>query len=310
MVASSRQSRRDVLKLTALGAAGTLLGPAAARAPPKSLTMMHESSFIKPLRRLLREDARARVREGSPASRSATRRSAWAACSPGSPRSARPSPAPRSSAHRPQLGLTCSTTSLRRRQRHRGRDRQEDRRLARQHLQDAVVVNKKWKAHPVRQHRPARGYRTDWFKEAGVNKFPDTWDDLLAAGIKLKKKGHPFGFELGHGFGDNHGWLYPLLWSYGGREVDKDGKTVAHRLRRDRAGGRLLPQVLQGDDARGRAWAGPTSTTTRRSSASRSPAPTTPTSILSSAKRDFPEIAKVTDHGAEPARAPRAASTC
>ena len=34
------------------------------------------------------------------------------------------------------------------------------------------------------------------------------------------------GFELGHGFGDNHGWLYPLLWSYGGREVDKDGKTV------------------------------------------------------------------------------------
>ena len=32
MVTSSRQSRRDVLKLTALGAAGTLLGPAAARA--------------------------------------------------------------------------------------------------------------------------------------------------------------------------------------------------------------------------------------------------------------------------------------
>jgi len=63
-------------------------------------------------------------------------------------------------------------------------------------------------------------WRTDWFKEAGYEKFPDTWDELLEAGTKLKKAGHPFGFELGHGFGDNHGWLYPLLWSYGGREVE------------------------------------------------------------------------------------------
>ena len=30
-----------------------------------------------------------------------------------------------------------------------------------------------------------------------------------------------------HGFGDSHGWLYPLLWSYGAREVEADGKTVA-----------------------------------------------------------------------------------
>ncbi|WP_457848578.1 hypothetical protein, partial [Staphylococcus aureus] len=25
---------------------------------------------------------------------------------------------------------------------------------------------------------------------------------------------------------DNHGWLYPLLWSYGGHEVEPDGKTI------------------------------------------------------------------------------------
>ena len=91
---------------------------------------------------------------------------------------------------------------------------------------DAVVVNKKWKALPWGNIGQLEVYRTDWFKEAGVNKFPDNWEDLLAAGRLLKKKGHPFGFELGHGFGDNHGWLYPLLWSYGGREVDRDGKTV------------------------------------------------------------------------------------
>ena len=55
----------------------------------------------------------------------------------------------------------------------------------------------------------------------------DTVFETLEAGIKLKKAGHPFGFELGHGFGDNHGWLYPLLWSYGVTVMDKDGKKVA-----------------------------------------------------------------------------------
>src|SRR6266702_1535119 len=93
-------------------------------------------------------------------------------------------------------------------------------------VQEVVVVNKKWKALPWGNIGQLEVYRTDWFKEVGVNKFPETWEDLLAAGRLLKKKGHPFGFELGNGFGDNHGWLYPLLWSYGGREVDKDGKTV------------------------------------------------------------------------------------
>src|SRR5262245_59344708 len=48
MSGSTRQSRRDVLKLTAAGAVAPLLGPVAARAAPKSLTMMHESSFVPP----------------------------------------------------------------------------------------------------------------------------------------------------------------------------------------------------------------------------------------------------------------------
>src|SRR5207245_9350365 len=94
------------------------------------------------------------------------------------------------------------------------------------HVFPAVVVNKKWKALPWGNIGQLEVYRPDWFKEVGVAKFPDNWEDLLAAGRLLKKRGHPFGFELGHGFGDNHGWLYPLLWSYGGRQVDRDGKTV------------------------------------------------------------------------------------
>ena len=48
MSVSSRQSRRVFLKRTALGAAGTMVAPAIVRAAPKSLTMMHESSFIPP----------------------------------------------------------------------------------------------------------------------------------------------------------------------------------------------------------------------------------------------------------------------
>jgi multiple sugar transport system substrate-binding protein len=92
--------------------------------------------------------------------------------------------------------------------------------------QEAVVVNGKWKAIPYANIGQLMNWRTDWFKKAGYDKFPDTWDELLEAGIKLKKMGHPFGFELGHGFGDNHGWIYPLLWSYGGREVEADGKTI------------------------------------------------------------------------------------
>src|SRR5262249_60161425 len=91
---------------------------------------------------------------------------------------------------------------------------------------EVLVVNKKWKALPWGNIGQLEVYRTDWFKEVGVNKFPETWEDLLAAGRLLKKKGHPFGFELGHGFGDNHGWLYPLVWAYGGPQVGKDGKNL------------------------------------------------------------------------------------
>ena len=41
-------SRRDVLSISALSAVGGLLGAARAHAAPKSMTLMHESSFIPP----------------------------------------------------------------------------------------------------------------------------------------------------------------------------------------------------------------------------------------------------------------------
>ena len=94
-------------------------------------------------------------------------------------------------------------------------------------------------------------YRKDWFDEVGVKKFPETWDEFLEAGIKLKAKGHPFGMSMGHGFADNYSWLYPLLWSYGVTVMDKDGKKVALDYQRDREGRGVRQEALQGSLHRG-----------------------------------------------------------
>jgi multiple sugar transport system substrate-binding protein len=57
-------------------------------------------------------------------------------------------------------------------------------------------------------------------------KFPDTWETYREVAKKLKAKGRPFGQTLGHTFGDAPGFTYPYLWSWGGKEVEADGKTV------------------------------------------------------------------------------------
>jgi multiple sugar transport system substrate-binding protein len=69
-------------------------------------------------------------------------------------------------------------------------------------------------------------YREDWFKTEGL-KYPETWDEFRAAGKKLKAKGKPFGQAFGHSINDPNNWCYPLVWMWGGIEVEQDGKTVA-----------------------------------------------------------------------------------
>jgi multiple sugar transport system substrate-binding protein len=70
-------------------------------------------------------------------------------------------------------------------------------------------------------------YRKSWLAEAGSpNGFPANWDDFRTVGKKLKANGHPIGQTAGHTFGDAPGWWYPYLWSWGGKEVEADGKTV------------------------------------------------------------------------------------
>src|SRR5258708_36399823 len=70
-------------------------------------------------------------------------------------------------------------------------------------------------------------YRKSGVEEVGVKKFPETWDAYYDAGKKLKAKGRPLGQAVSHSFGDPPTFVYPLLWSFGGKEVEADGKTVA-----------------------------------------------------------------------------------
>src|SRR5215468_8109372 len=88
---------------------------------------------------------------------------------------------------------------------------------------------KKWIAVPWCIVGLQIAYRKSWFAEIGYTdgKFPQTWEEYREAGKKLKAKGRPIGQTLGHTFGDAPAFAYPYLWSWGGKEVEADSKTVA-----------------------------------------------------------------------------------
>jgi multiple sugar transport system substrate-binding protein len=94
--------------------------------------------------------------------------------------------------------------------------------------ESTVVANngKKWLGVPWCIVGNQNAYRKSWFEAVGYNKFPETWDEYRDAGKKLKAKGQPIGQAMGHSFGDPPTFFYPYLWSWGGMEVDKGGKTV------------------------------------------------------------------------------------
>ena len=88
---------------------------------------------------------------------------------------------------------------------------------------------KKWIAVPFTILGVLMANRTSWFDAVGYgpDKFPQTWEEYRAAGKLLKPKSQPFGQTLAHAFGDGPAFWYPYLWSWGGKEVEADGKTVA-----------------------------------------------------------------------------------
>jgi multiple sugar transport system substrate-binding protein len=70
-------------------------------------------------------------------------------------------------------------------------------------------------------------YRKSWFNEIGVGKFPESWEQYRRAGKLLKAKSRPIGQTLGHTYNDAPAFTYPYLWSWGGKEVEADGRTAA-----------------------------------------------------------------------------------
>jgi multiple sugar transport system substrate-binding protein len=90
----------------------------------------------------------------------------------------------------------------------------------------SAKVGGKWLGVPHGVGGNAVAYRKSWHAEIGVTEFPKTMDAWREVGKKLKAKGKPVGQALGHSFGDPPTWSYPLLWAFGGAEVDQTGKKV------------------------------------------------------------------------------------
>lgn len=92
---------------------------------------------------------------------------------------------------------------------------------------NAVKVGGKYLAVPLGQNNWMMNYRADWFKEAGADKFPDTWDDMLALGTKLKANGHPIGMSFtDKAGGDGNATPRMMLWAFGAKEFNADGSVA------------------------------------------------------------------------------------
>ena len=129
-------------------------------------------------------------------------------------------------------------------------------------------------------------YRKSWLAEAGfADKFPQNWDEYRAVGKKLKAAGRPYGQTAGHTFGDAPGWWYPYLWSWGGKEVEADGKTVVLNSKETVESVKFAVAAVEGDDGRGRARLGRHQQQPRLPVRQRSAPPTTAPRSISRRRR-------------------------
>jgi len=293
----SGTSRRNFLRLAAAGAAGSVLAPRAAPAAGKAITLLHESSFIKPFDEYFQNKL-------APAYEKETGVTVnYELTSVGSIPTRVTTIAETGSGADITMNITLMPFLF------------DEKYLDVSDIAEEIgkkqggwypagkessFVGGKWKAIPFGNIGQLMNWRTDYFAEVGVKKFPETWEELYEAGKKLKAKDHPFGFELGHGFGDNHGWMYPLLWSYGGHEVDEDGKTVvidSDETARAVDFCRKFYRDTMLEDVRG--WTDPSNN--KAWMADQISCTNNAESILYVAKRDFPDIGKATDQAMNPA---------
>lgn len=64
--------------------------------------------------------------------------------------------------------------------------------------------------------------------------WPDTWADVLAAGTKLKKAGHPVGIAISHA-GDANTTFWSINWCFGGKVIDEEGQVAIRSVQTEEA---------------------------------------------------------------------------
>jgi multiple sugar transport system substrate-binding protein len=100
---------------------------------------------------------------------------------------------------------------------------------------EANHVEGVYRAYPWYIITSGMTYNKAMCDKAGVTKFPDTYDELLVAGKKLKQAGTPVGWCLGHTNGDGAFGNYPIFWSFGAMEVDEKGRVALNSKEARRA---------------------------------------------------------------------------
>jgi multiple sugar transport system substrate-binding protein len=91
--------------------------------------------------------------------------------------------------------------------------------------EEAALVQGRWRAMPWHHRSFPGSYNKPYFDHVG-ERAPDTWNDLLRTGRKLKSKGYPVGIAIGQTY-DSISTLSAIMWCYGAKTVEADGKTVA-----------------------------------------------------------------------------------
>jgi multiple sugar transport system substrate-binding protein len=122
--------------------------------------------------------------------------------------------------------------------------------------EEAALIKGRWRAMPWYHTSFPGSYNKTYFDQVGEQP-PDTWEDLLRAGKKLKAKGHPLGIAISQCF-DSISTLSGIMWCYGAKTVEADGKTLAINSQATEAAIEYVkalyheamePEVLSWDDA-------------------------------------------------------------
>ncbi|MCI0529827.1 MAG: extracellular solute-binding protein, partial [Nitrospira sp.] len=92
-------------------------------------------------------------------------------------------------------------------------------------VKEDAFVKDSWKAVPWFWLTFPGLYREDLFEQAGLP-VPQSWEDVLNAGRVLKKQGHPVGIPISQ-CGDGNTTFWSILWGFGGKVLEADGKTLA-----------------------------------------------------------------------------------